>query len=56
MKVEITKAQIEAIKGITDTISGMVGCYSEDFNNEALHQIRLIDRFLNKNGIKRKYK
>lgn len=56
MKVEITKAQLLAICEMTDTLSGMIGCYSEDFNKEASHQVRLIDRFLKKNGYKRAYK
>jgi hypothetical protein len=56
MKVEITKAQLEAIKCLTDTVSGMIGGYDEDYNKEAIHNVRLIDRFLKKNGEKRDYK
>ena len=55
IKLEITEAQLLAIVDITDTLKSMVGTYDEDFNKEALKQIRLIDRMLKNNGYKRKF-
>jgi hypothetical protein len=51
--LEITEAQLIAIINTVDTLSGMRGCMDEDFNKEADKDIRLIDRFLKKNGYKR---
>ena len=55
IKLEITEVQLLAIVDITDTLKSMVGTYDEDFNKEALKQIRLIDRMLKNNGYKRKF-
>lgn len=55
MKVEITEAQLNAVCNAADTLSGMIGVGSE-FDDEAKHTIKMIDRFLKKNGLKRKFK
>lgn len=55
MKVDITKAQLMALMEATDTLSSMVGVGSE-FDAITKKQVLLIDRFLKKNGYKRKYK
>lgn len=61
MKVEITKAQLLAIICITDDISGMIGSaedYDEkgnDWDNDTKKRVKLVDRFLKKNGYKREY-
>lgn len=55
IKLEVTEAQLLAIVDIADTLKSMVGTDDEDFNKEALKQIRLIDTMLNKNGYKRKF-
>ena len=61
MKVEITKAQLLAIICITDDISGMIGSaedYDEkgnNWDNDTKKRVRLVDRFLKKNGYKREY-
>lgn len=55
MKVEITPAQLKAIMEITDTVSGMLGVGS-DFDIIEGKNIKLIDRFLKKNGFKRDFK
>ena len=49
MKVEITKAQIEAIKSMTDDISSMAGQTVCD--DRWFRYVRLVDRFLNKNNL-----
>lgn len=54
MKVEITKAQIEAIKDTVEDLRAMIGCEGDDDNDVDKawkKQIRLIDNFLNKNGL-----
>lgn len=53
MKIEITEAQLEAIKRMADTLSAMIGvCDSEsDFDKEVTHSVRLIDRMLEKNNL-----
>lgn len=56
MKVEITKAQLKAIMDATDNLSAMIGTIDQDFNNDISKIVKLVDRFLNKNGFKRKYK
>lgn len=54
MKLEITKAQLTAIVSITDDISAMIGCGENDAVWEK--NVKLVDRFLAKNGLKRTYK
>lgn len=52
-KLEITDAQLKAIMDLTDDISGMIGCGDDDSIWE--ENVRLIDRFLHKNGYKRNF-
>lgn len=52
MKLEITEAQLIAIIALTDDISGMIGCGDSD--KEWMKNTKLVDRFLKKNGYKRK--
>ena len=55
MKIEITEAQLEAIKTITNDISAMVGCSEDDKCWKKC--VRLIDNMLKKNNLKeRDYK
>ena len=54
MKVEITRAQIEAIKSLTDDADSMIG--ASDRDKYWVKYIKLIDRFLENNGHKRRYK
>lgn len=53
--VHITNAQLIAIMEMCDTISGMIGVGS-DFDTEGIRQVRMVDRFLKKNGYKRNFK
>lgn len=61
-KFVITEAQLRAIINITDDISAMLGSaeeYDDKGNNwdkDTEHNVKLIDRFLKKNGYKRNYK
>jgi len=60
MRVEITKAQLIAICDTANDIEGMLGNGGDikdpvngDPDKHWIKQIRLIDRFLNKNGFQR---
>lgn len=55
MKVEITPAQLKAIIMAADNLSAMTGIGNTDFDNECNRIVKLIDRFLKKNGIKRSH-
>jgi len=50
MIVNITKAQLEAIKNLADDTYAMLGCGDND--KYWKHHIRLIDNFLSKNKLK----
>lgn len=59
MKVEITKAQLLAIVDVFNDVEGMMGT-ADDYDNkgnswdkDTKRRVKLIDRFLNKNGYKR---
>ena len=49
MKIEITEAQLEAIKTITNDISAMVGCSEDDKCWKK--RVRLTDNMLKKNNL-----
>ena len=49
MKVEITKAQIEAMRGLADDCSATIG--QTECDERWTRFIRLIDRFLAKNNL-----
>lgn len=60
MKIEITEAQLRAIVNITDDVEGMIGCADDDvftdgfnWDTETKKRVKLIDRFLAKNGYQR---
>lgn len=50
-KIEITEAQLEAIRRMADTLSAMRGVSDGDFDKHAIHDIRLVDRMLKKNNL-----
>jgi len=50
MKIEITEAQLEAIKSLTDYISAMIGCGDND--EEWKNNVMLVDKMLSKNDLK----
>lgn len=52
-KVIITDAQILAIIDLVDISSSMIGCGEDGSDNYVKKNIKLIDRFLKKNGYKR---
>lgn len=53
MKIEVTPAQLEAIKNLTDDCASMVGGGEYESDRIWLKYIRLIDRMLAKNGHQR---
>ena len=56
MKLEVTPAQLEAIKRLTDDCASMVGCGEDESDKAWSKNIDLIDRMLKKNGHKREFK
>ncbi len=49
MKIEITKAQLEAVIAVRDDIHAMIGCGEDDRQWEK--NVKLIDRMLKKNNL-----
>ncbi|MBF9845973.1 hypothetical protein I4P56_09100 [Enterobacter hormaechei] len=56
MKLDVTPAQLEAIKRLTDDCASMVGCGEEESDKAWSRNIALIDRMLKKNGHEREFK
>lgn len=56
MKLDVTPAQLEAIKRLTDDCASMVGCGEEESGKAWSKNIDLIDRMLKKNGHERDFK
>ncbi|MEG6305910.1 hypothetical protein UXP06_15120 [Enterobacter ludwigii] len=56
MKLDVTPAQLEAIKRLTDYCDSMIGCGEEDSDKAWSRNIDLIDRMLKKNGHERDFK
>ncbi|BBV91315.1 MAG: hypothetical protein E6661_07140 [Enterobacter sp.] len=56
MKLDVTPAQLEAIKRLTDDCASMVGCGEEESDKAWSKNIDLIDRMLKKNGHERDFK
>jgi len=56
LKIEITKAQLEAIKNLTDDVDGMIGAAPGENDELWSKYVKLIDRMLAKNGISRQWK
>lgn len=56
-KIEITDAQLKAIVRMADTLSAMVGCGDEEFDKPVKHDVKLVDKMLEKNKlVPRNYK
>lgn len=56
MKLDVTPAQLEAIKRLTDDMASMIGC-GESESDEIWHKnVKLVDRMLEKNGHQRYFK
>lgn len=54
-KLIATEAQVRAIGEAADMLSAMIGG-GEEFDVEAKKLVKLLDNFLKKNNLKRKYK
>lgn len=54
IKLEITEAQLLAIINMADDMSAMIG--GGDNDSDWIKNIKLVDKMLNKNGYKRKFK
>jgi len=55
LKIEITKAQLEAIKNLTDDVDSMIGTAPGENGELWIKYVRLIDRMLAKNGMRRQW-
>lgn len=56
MKLDVTPAQLEAIKRLTDDMASMIGG-GEGGSDEIWHKnVKLVDRMLEKNGHQRYFK
>ncbi len=53
MKLEITEAQLNAIKRMADDIEAMCGGYDDEVEMNFQKNLRLVDRFLKKNNLSR---
>lgn len=56
MKLDVTPAQLEAIKRLTDDCASMIGCGDDDSDKAWARYVDLIDRMLKKNGHERTFK
>ena len=56
MKIDVTPAQLEAIKRLVDDCDAMIGCGNEEEDAAWINNVKLIDRMLEKNGHKRYFK
>lgn len=55
MKVDITPAQLKAIKEMTDTVSStLVSSFDEALSRESAHQVKMVDAFLKRNNLPRR--
>ncbi len=51
MKVDITPAQLKAIKDMTDDLDAQLGNFDDEPHAIAKHQIKMVDAFLKRNGL-----
>ncbi|WP_316515332.1 hypothetical protein [Klebsiella aerogenes] len=56
MKIDVTPAQLEAIKRLTDDCDSMIGCGNDDADKAWARNVKLIDRMLANNGFSRNFK
>ncbi|EMM5376466.1 Uncharacterised protein [Klebsiella pneumoniae] len=56
MKINVTPAQLEAIKQLTDDCDSMIGSGDNEVDKVWSRHIKLIDRMLESNGHSRNYK
>lgn len=56
MKINVTPAQIEAIKRLTDDCASMIGCGNYEADKAWSRNVKLIDRMLDSNGHSRNFK
>ena len=50
MKINVTPAQLEAIKRLTDDCASMIGCGNYEADKVWLRNVKLIARMLESNG------
>ncbi|ELY4027189.1 hypothetical protein SMY33_003704 [Cronobacter malonaticus] len=56
MKLDVTPAQLEAIKRMADDIDSMIGCGDSASDGAWERNVNLIDKMLKKNGLSRHFK
>ncbi|HBR6888702.1 TPA: hypothetical protein ACU94S_001994 [Klebsiella aerogenes] len=56
MKINVTLAQLEAIKRLADDCAAMIGCGNYEADKAWSRNVELIDRMLESNGLSRDFK
>lgn len=56
MKINVTPAQLEAIKRLADDCASMIGCGNYEADKAWSRKVKLIDRMLESNGHSRDFK
>lgn len=56
MKLDVTPAQLEAIKRMVDDVDAMIGCGDSASDGAWERNVNLIDKMLKKNGLSRHFK
>lgn len=56
MKINVTPAQLEAIKRLADDCASMIGCGNYEADKAWSRNVKLIDRMLESNGHSRNFK
>lgn len=56
MKIDVTPAQLEAIKRLADDCASMIGCGNYEADKVWSRNVELIDRMLESNGLSRNFK
>lgn len=51
MKLDVTPAQLKAIKEMADNVSSSIGCGNEEFDELSAHQVEMVDAMLKQNNL-----
>lgn len=56
MKINVTPAQLEAIKRLTDDCDSIIGCGNHEADKAWSRNVKLVDKMLESNGHARDFK
>lgn len=51
MKLDITPAQLKAIKEMADSVSATIGTGNPDYDNTSKQQVKMVDAMLKRNNL-----